>query len=161
VLDAHGRNIVTLDVDLSTDIEAIPRALRALADGYAVVFGDRHHPESSITRRQPPMRERGGAIFNRIAHQLVWKEIRDFTCGFKGYRREAARLLFEQLSVARWAYDVELFAIAKQEDLKVQGLSVLWHNHSDTRVKFPRDGVRALYDLLLVVLRQRSGGYRT
>lgn len=159
VLAAEGKYIVTLDVDLSTQLEAIPRAIQSLADGTAVVFGDRHHGSTTITHRQAPLRERCGGLFNSLAHWLVWHQVRDFTCGFKAYRSEAAMLLYENLSIARWAYDVELFAVAKQHNLKVLGLPIHWHNHSDTRVRFPKDAFRALFDLLTVVVRQRTGAY--
>ena len=159
VLEAKGQKIVTLDVDLSTDLEAIPRALMGLEEGYAVVFGDRHHPQSRIARRQSRFREQAGRLFNGAAKRLVWNQVRDYTCGFKAYRREAAKQLFENLCIARWAFDVELFAIAKARCMKVHGIPVRWGNHADTKVRLPQDALRALADLLNIVVRARLGNY--
>lgn len=157
---ATGRVILTLDADLSTDLEALPRALAQVEAGAAVVIGDRRHPDSRILVRQPWLRERGGAIFNGLARVLIGGGVRDYTCGFKAYRRDAANELFAELETARWAHDAELLAVAHARGMRVSSLPVNWSHNADTKVRLPRDGFGALRDLLRVAVRRRLGRYK-
>ncbi len=160
VLAAQGKVVATLDVDLSTNLEALPRALQAIAKGASMVIGNRRDPASEVQTRQPWLRALFGTLFNSMARLLVWPAIGDFTCGFKVYRLAAARELFESLNIARWVFDVELLAIARQRAIRVESIPVIWHHHSDTRVRLPGDALRALLDLLAVFGRRVGGAYR-
>jgi dolichyl-phosphate beta-glucosyltransferase len=159
VLAARGSWIVTLDADLSTDLEALPRALAKLEAGTPVVIGDRRHPQSSIPRRQSRFRERCGGLFNALARLCISRQISDYTCGFKAYQRHAALDTFEALETTRWAYDVELLACAQYRDFQVASLPVTWRHDSDTRVRLPADAIAALFDLLRITLRFHTSGF--
>jgi dolichyl-phosphate beta-glucosyltransferase len=159
VLAARGRWIATFDADLSTDLEVLPRALAELRRGAALVFGDRRHPDSRILVRQPLLREALGRVFSLLARLLVVGSIRDSTCGFKAFRRDAARELFGELETARWAFDVEVLALARRRGLHMVPLPVRWSHRAQTRVRFPGDALRALVDLLRIAWLYRSGGY--
>ena len=159
VLAARGQWIATFDADLSTDPEVLPRALAALRSGAALVLGDRRLRGSRIDARQPMLREAMGRVFSLLARLLVAGAPRDATCGFKAYRRDAAREVFAEIETAGWAFDVEVIAIARRRGLPIERVPVRWSHRSETRVRLPRDGLRALLDLLRIAWTQRTGGY--
>lgn len=154
-----GRWIATCDADLSTELGALPAALRELERGAAVVVGDRRHPDSRIARRQPWLRERLGALFGTLARRAIGSSLRDFTCGFKAYRRDAANEIFDAVETPRWAFDVEVIAIAASLGMRIQAVPVTWRHRRDTRVQLPGDGVRAFLDVLRIGWRYRTGAY--
>jgi dolichyl-phosphate beta-glucosyltransferase len=159
ILAARGDWIATFDADLSTDPAVLPRALAALGNGAALVIGNRRLPESRVLVRQPVLRESLGRVFSILARVLVSGAPVDATCGFKAYRRDAAREVFGELETPGWAFDLEVIAIARQRDLPIEGVPVTWSHRRQTRVRLPGDGLRALLDLLRIAWNQRRGGY--
>lgn len=63
-------------------------------------------------------------------HFLVWflcvRGVRDTQCGFKLMTRPAARKLFTNLHVERWAFDVELLYIAQALGMRIGEVAVRW-----------------------------------
>ncbi|MFT7667385.1 MAG: dolichyl-phosphate beta-glucosyltransferase [Planctomycetota bacterium] len=158
---AEGRWIATIDADLSTDLEAVlPLALEKLQQGAALVIGNRRLPASTIKERQPFVREFLGRSFGLLAGLSVGGLISDYTCGFKAYRNDAARRIFTDLETARWAFDVELIAIARSLGLRIEQLPVIWAHRSDTRVRLPGDAFQAFVDVIRIGWNFRTGGYR-
>lgn len=160
VLAARGRWIATLDADLSTDLDALPRGLELLRGGAAVVLGDRHRPGAEVLVRQPRVRGLCGRVFSFLGRRLVAPSVSDFTCGFKAFRRDAARTIFSGLETPGWAFDLEVVAVAQSRGLSIAPLPVRWSNRSATRVRLPGDAWRALVDLLRIATHYRAGLYR-
>ena len=91
VLVAAGELILFCDDDLSTPIEELDKAVAALEGGADVVIGSRALPDSEIRVRQRRPREWMGKAFNLLVRLFVLKGYRDTQCGFKAFRRNAAR----------------------------------------------------------------------
>ena len=54
-------------------------------------------------------------INNFIVAQLIGlRDIKDTQCGFKLFTRKAANLIFFNMHLKRWAWDVEMLYIAKK-----------------------------------------------
>ncbi|MCS7002175.1 MAG: glycosyltransferase, partial [Dehalococcoidia bacterium] len=70
ILAAQGRVVGFMDADLSTDLEALDRALAAIASGYDLVVGSRGLASSQTLVAQPLYRRVGARIFNVIQHAL-------------------------------------------------------------------------------------------
>lgn len=160
VLAARGRWIATLDADLSTDLDALPRGLELLRGGAAVVLGDRHRPGAEVLVRQPRLRELCGRVFSILGRRLIAPSVSDFTCGFKAFRRDAARAIFSELETPGWAFDLEVVAVARSRGLSIAPLPVRWSHRADTRVRLPGDAWRALVDLVRIAIHFRQGLYR-
>jgi len=54
------------------------------------------------------------------------QHIHDTQCGFKLFTREAARLVFPNQHLARWAFDVELLYVAQQYSIPIYEVAVKW-----------------------------------
>ncbi len=85
--DGGHEFIVEMDAGLSHDPAAIPRFLRALADGHECVFGSRFCPggsmaESSFFRRTL---SRSGTV---LSNTLLGTRLADMTSGFEAFRRD-------------------------------------------------------------------------
>jgi dolichyl-phosphate beta-glucosyltransferase len=84
---------------------------------------------------------------------LVLKGFKDTQCGFKLFSGETARSLFKNARVNRFAYDVEILALAKKEGYRVTEVPVRWINSSSSKVHPVFDSLQMLLDLVKIRLR--------
>lgn len=137
VLAAQGKWVVFLDADLSTPPEEIENALRYLNDGYEMVIGSRALPDSQIEKKPPLYRRLATAIFDLVKHLMVglW-QYSDTQCGFKAYKQEAVRPLYERAVIDRFMFDVEILYLAERKHLKVKEMAVRWADAAGSKVRF-------------------------
>jgi dolichyl-phosphate beta-glucosyltransferase len=153
MLAARGDLRLFSDADLSTPIEDMETLLSELQRGYDLVIGSRAHAQAEIRTHQPLYREGAGKLFNVLVRLVVGGPFRDTQCGFKLFRRETVVPILPHLQIDRWAFDVELIAIAQALGLKVSEVPVVWSNSPTSTVGL-RQGAQAFVDLLRI--RQRA-----
>jgi dolichyl-phosphate beta-glucosyltransferase len=151
---ARGDIILFSDADLSTPIEELEKMLPLLEQGYDMVIGSRAHAQADIREHQPFYREGAGKLFNLLVRIVVGGPFRDTQCGFKLFRREAIVPILPHLQIDRWAFDVELIAVAQALGLKVAEVPVTWSNSPTSTVGFWQGG-RAFLDLVRIRRRAR------
>jgi glycosyltransferase involved in cell wall biosynthesis len=128
---------IYMDVDLSTDLSAVPAAVALLAGGADVVTGSRLHPDSRITRCLK--REALSRGYNRLTRWLLGtRSFDDAQCGFKGVRIEAVRRLLPLVKDEEWFFDTELLVLAEYAGLAVRTLPITWVEDPDSRVNIPQ-----------------------
>ncbi|MEA3254637.1 MAG: dolichyl-phosphate beta-glucosyltransferase [Candidatus Altiarchaeota archaeon] len=159
VLDAKGGYILFSDADLSTPIEEIEKLLKYLEEGYEVTIGSRDLPDSDIRLRQPFYREFSGKIFNRIARSITLLGIRDTQCGFKCFKKDAAKTIFSRQRLDGFSFDVETLYIAKKRGYKIKEVPVVWINSNPSSVSLGRDSIQMLIDLLKIRMNECMGRY--
>mmetsp|Transcript_16698 Transcript_16698/g.21438 ORF Transcript_16698/g.21438 Transcript_16698/m.21438 type:complete len:358 (-) Transcript_16698:214-1287(-) len=63
-------------------------------------------------------------------HFLVWtlcsKNVKDTQCGFKLFTRDAVRVLFPNMRLERWAFDIELIILAEKLGIPIVESAVNW-----------------------------------
>ena len=94
-----------------------------------------------------------GKIFNRIVRLLVLEGFKDTQCGFKLFSGEAARNLFKEARIDRFAYDVEILVLAKKRNYRVSEVPVRWLNSPASKVHPVFDSLQMLFDLVKIRLR--------
>ncbi len=155
VLEARGDWVLTSDADLSTPLPEVERLLVAGADA-PVVIGSRSIAGANITRRQPLYRVAMGRSFNRATRMVTPGSHNDTQCGFKLYRRDAGRDLFERLTVEGFAFDVEVLYLAHKLDYPVAEVAVTWHNDERSSVNVWLDPARMFVDIFRIRRRHRK-----
>ncbi len=153
VLASRGREVLLVDADLSTPIEEIEK-LRPHLSRAPVVLGSRSVEGSDITLHQPFYREWMGRTFNLVIRILGVRGLRDTQCGFKLLAGDVARRLFAEMTIERFAYDVELVWLARRHGHEVAEVGVRWADSASSRVNPISDSSRMLWDVL--ALRWRS-----
>jgi len=160
MLDARGEIALFTDADLSTPIEEADKLLAALrGGGYDAAIGSRAMDRSLIEIHQSVVREQAGIFFNRLVRWIMEIELSDTQCGFKAFRTERARIIFEQQRVERFGFDPEILFLAKRNGLRVAEIPVRWSHDSGTKVNVAADGIRMFLELLWIRWNAVQGGY--
>jgi glycosyltransferase involved in cell wall biosynthesis len=149
-LEATGRYLLVTDVDLSTPLTELDKLMAAIRDGNDVAIGSRGLPASNVVVHQPPHRELMGKSFNALLRLLTGMPYRDTQCGFKLFRLDRTRVLFEIQQIEGFAFDAELCLNASRLGLSVAEVPVLWRDNRDTRVRILRSSLRMALDLLRI-----------
>lgn len=150
MLAAEGRFVLFTDADLSTPIEEVNGFLRALQSDFDLVIGSRDVPESRVEVHQSFLREGMGKVFNRLARLFSFGGIHDSQCGFKCFRREAARDLFARQKLHGFAFDAEILYLAQKKGCRILEAPVTWRNSPQSRVSILLDPLRMLWDLVRI-----------
>ncbi len=127
--------------------------------GFDGVIGSRRIAGSRITVHQPWFRDFLGGVFRFIVHTLVPLRVTDSQCGFKAFTASASEKIFPKQTISRWAFDVEILAIAREMNMKVQEAPVTWVNDTASTVQFS-GMVRMLFEVVQVRLNLWSGKYK-
>ena len=121
------------DVDLSSDLAALPVMLARLRSGGGVAIGSRHAAGSSVSRSlHRAVLSRG---YNLIVGGLFGVRFRDAQCGLKAITCEAAAELLPLVVDDGWFFDTELLLLAERLDLPVHEVGLRWVEDPDSRVR--------------------------
>jgi glycosyltransferase involved in cell wall biosynthesis len=124
-----------MDVDLSTDINAIPKLVAAIADdGYEIAIGSRLAKGSEVVDRtlKREITSRGYNILIHLFFPLT--KFKDAQCGFKAVSRKAAENLVPLAKDNAWFFDTELLLLAGKAGYDIKEIPVHWEDDPDTRV---------------------------
>jgi glycosyltransferase involved in cell wall biosynthesis len=122
------------DVDLSTEMEALPRLVHALLhEGYDLGTGSRLQRESKTQRSFK--RELISRIYNLIVKVVLGTSFSDAQCGFKVVSRAVVHEIVPQIQDESWFFDTELLALAERQHYRIKDLAVVWKEDDDSRVK--------------------------
>ena len=150
MLEARGRLALFTDADLSSPIEEIEKLLAALAAGHDIAVGSRALDRSLISIHQARHRELAGIIFNGLMRIVTGLPFQDTQCGFKIFRREPSRIIFEQQRIERFGFDPEILFLAECHGLRVAEVPVRWAHDPATKVHVLRDSLMMFGDLLAI-----------
>lgn len=150
MLAAAGEYLLFTDADFSTPIEEVEKFLAHLQKDRDVVIGSRALPDSKVEVHQNFFRETMGKVFNRIACMFAFKGVHDSQCGFKCFRREAARKIFSLQKLDGFSFDVETVYLAQKLGYRLLELPVIWRNSAQSRVQVLRDPFVMFLDVLKI-----------
>ena len=162
MIKSRGKLRLFTDADNSTSINHIEKIIPYFyGQGddnikYSVVIGSRRVGGANIAVHQPFYKEILGRIGNKFIRLVAVPGIIDTQCGFKCFTDKAARSIFIRSMIDRWAFDIEVLAIARfLRRYKVKEVPVKWVNDPDSRVT-----LKAYLQVLLETIRIRINIWR-
>jgi dolichyl-phosphate beta-glucosyltransferase len=159
MLEATGELVLFTDADLSAPIEESDKLISALKNGYDVAIGSRAMNRSLISTHESVFREFAGIIFNKIVRVVLWLPFVDTQCGFKAFRRERCRIIFELQRIEGFGFDPELLYLARHYGLRAIEIPVRWGHSPDTKVSMLRDSFKMFIDIFAIRWNALSGKY--
>jgi putative flippase GtrA len=124
-LASDARVVAYMDVDLSTDLDALLPLVAPLLSGHSdVAIGSRLSPGSRVVRG--PKREFISRSYNLLLRTVLRVRFHDAQCGFKAMRADVARRLLPTVRDNAWFFDTELLVLAERAGLRVHEVPVDW-----------------------------------
>lgn len=160
MLLGNGEYLFFTDADLSVPIESLTIFLAHLANHCDVAISTRQKPGAVIEVHQPLYREFLGKMYTRLSNWILGLRVSDFTCGFKGFRREVAKELFSRQRLSNWSFDAEILYLASLNGYRVREIPITWRDDRATKVRLWRDVITSFLGLLVIRLNHYLGRYR-
>jgi dolichyl-phosphate beta-glucosyltransferase len=161
MLAARGDYRFFTDADLPYDLNAFAEAMGILratpCDGVA---GARDLPESADQSSRSWLRKLTSKCFSVLVRFLLNVDVKDTQCGLKGFTAAAAETLFSQSSIKGYAFDVELFLLARTSDLKICKVPVRLIERHRSNVRVSLDAPMMFWDVVKMYGRHRAHGAR-
>ncbi|MCE1178001.1 MAG: bifunctional glycosyltransferase family 2/GtrA family protein [Micrococcales bacterium] len=132
-LDSPAPILAYMDVDLSTDLDALWPLVAPLMSGHSdVSIGSRLSKQSRVVRGAK--REFISRTYNRILRVGIGARFSDAQCGFKAIRKDVAVELLPLVEDTTWFFDTELLVLAERSGLRIHEVPVDWYDDPDSRV---------------------------
>jgi glycosyltransferase involved in cell wall biosynthesis len=110
-LAAHGAWVALVDADLDLDPASVPTFLEtARRENLDFAIGSKRHPESVV--HYPRSRRVASWSYQQLNRLLFNLDVRDTQVGLKVFSRRVAEDVLPLLIVKRFAFDLELLAVA-------------------------------------------------
>lgn len=140
--------VAYMDVDLSTDIEHLPRIVEMVAEGGCDIAIGSRLAKGARTRRsfKREVTSRGYVMIIRAFYPRL--KISDAQCGFKAMNRRVVDDLVPRIENRMWFFDTELLILAHRAGMRICELPVRWVEDPDTKVKIVSTAVEDIRGLL-------------
>lgn len=166
MFSARGRYVLFADADGAskfsdfTKLENEMKNMKKDSSNRAVVCGSRAHLEEESIAQRSFFR----TILMKGFHFVVWflcvRGIKDTQCGFKLLSREAAVLLFSNLHVERWAFDVDMLFLAQYFNIPVGEVAINWTEIEGSKMVPVFSWIQMGKDIILIRLRYFLGAWK-
>jgi glycosyltransferase involved in cell wall biosynthesis len=146
---AKGDVIVFMDVDLSANLNALPRIVQLAKEHRGLAIGSRHVKGSRV--RRPFTRTVFSLTYNLLARILFLDGVRDHQCGFKAMSYEVAEVVRDNAKSDGFFLDTEIILQCKRRGFPVVEVGVEWsetRKRSKSVIKPFRDATKMGIDLL-------------
>ncbi|MEV3963910.1 bifunctional glycosyltransferase family 2/GtrA family protein [Nocardia sp. NPDC050193] len=131
--DSDAQVVAYMDVDLSTDLNALLPLVAPLVSGHSdLAIGTRLGSGSRVVRG--PKREFISRSYNLLLKATLRAHFSDAQCGFKAMRTEVAHKLLPLVQDGEWFFDTELLVIAERAGLRIHEVPVDWIDDPGSRV---------------------------
>ncbi len=125
--------VAYMDVDLSTDLDALLPLVAPLLSGHSdVAIGSRLAAGARVVRG--PKREVISRSYNLLLRATLHNGFSDAQCGFKAVRGDVAHALLPLIEDDGWFFDTELLVLAEHNGLRIHEVPVDWVDDPDSRV---------------------------
>jgi glycosyltransferase involved in cell wall biosynthesis len=159
---ARGDYIAFTDADLPYGLN-IMNEMQAVMHSdpkLALVFGSRHHPSSTSSRGYGLLRSLGRLFFSKVVQLLAIPGVADTQCGIKMMTRSLAGIMVGKGRINRFAFDVELFGIARANSLSIRDFPVELTHRKESSVHLVKDTLQMLKDIIYIRYNLLRGYYR-
>jgi dolichyl-phosphate beta-glucosyltransferase len=167
VLAAKGDVVLFSDLDQATPMAEAEKVLPFIKQGFDVVIGSRNSKREGAPLLRLLMAR--GFMFLRSL-LLGLHGIVDTQCGFKAFKKDAAKNIFNSLklyekqhevsgSMVTAGFDIEVIFLAKKRGYKIKEVPVEWHYVETRRVNPITDSLQGLMDIIRIRVNAWKGYY--
>jgi dolichyl-phosphate beta-glucosyltransferase len=141
--------VLFMDADLATDISCIAKVLKmSKTNKECVIIGNREDKKSKL--KASPFRKFIGRTFVILQRIILRMNYPDTQCGFKLMSKSVIPKIVEDLQIDRWAFDVEILYLCKQNKIPVKSMPIIWTDVAGSKVHPIRDSWRMFTELIRI-----------
>ncbi len=147
VLAAEGDLILFTDCDNAYGEDAVKRMVDTLIEtGADMAVGSRNLSKDGH-EGYTFIRKLASKTYLKMIAFIAGFKLSDSQCGIKGFKKEAAKKIFRNCEVDRFAFDLEVIMIATKVGYTITEMPVKIINHRESTVNLFRDATRMLRDV--------------
>jgi glycosyltransferase involved in cell wall biosynthesis len=113
-----------MDIDLSTDLAALPGLVEGAVSGGGLAVGSRFHPAAQVERSLS--RRFFSAGYRLVLRTVFRTAVSDAPCGFKAIAHSAWVAVGPTVVDRRWFFDTELVLRAERAGFSLEQIPVVW-----------------------------------
>jgi len=170
IMESKMDYVLFMDADGATPIKELKRLLIWVTEqGYDIAIASREGL-GALRKGEPYFRHLLGRVFNTIVQFLALPGIQDTQCGYKLFKTDIAKRIFNNLQVYKkqdvikdsfmGAFDVEVLLLAKIYGYRVKEVPVTWSFVESKRLNPLRDSFKMLRDVLKIRWNVIRGKYK-
>lgn len=171
IMAAQGDYIYLADADFSAPISEFKKLMVWAKDHNTdVVIASREGPGAKRIN-EPLYRHIMGRIFNYLVQLIALPGINDSQCGFKLFKKDAAKQIFTKLKIYSdeapildkpflGAFDVEVLYVARKLHFKIKEVPVTWTYVKTTRLRVFNTSIKMVRDVINVRINDFRGVYK-
>ena len=153
ILKASNQWILLCDTDLSVHPNQfiIWFKNKNLISKKIAFYGSREHKKSLV--KASKHRVLMGFFFKKLIRYLFNIKLSDTQCGFKVFHRSYSKKIFKKIISRRFAFDVELTLLLKNQNIVIKELPLKWNHKDGSKLSLVWDIPRMIVDIILIRLR--------
>ncbi len=152
---ALGKIIIYMDGDLPFDLNVISDAMGSFKNQHAdIVIGNRTI-NSSVIEANKSFRKFGSRIVSGFSNLILIKKIPDTQCGFKAFKKEAAKNIFSKQRITGYSFDIEILFLAQQTNYKICQIPVVVNKQYGSNVKLIWHGFQMMLNIISIKLKSK------
>lgn len=136
-----------VDADLATYPAEYFKLVEEIGE-YDGVIANRYDRDSKIINGQGFRRIIVSRIFNFLVRSLFLIPYEDTQCGAKVFRREAIKKILNDLTITKWAYDVNLLYACKKQNLKIKSAPTIWHETAGSKLNVNKASIQMFFAII-------------
>jgi dolichyl-phosphate beta-glucosyltransferase len=142
-------------------IEDVGKFIREIENGYDLAIASRFVPGLKVIKPVLWYRKISERVF-RILRMIIINNysVKDTQCGFKVFSQVAAKDIFSEALIDRFAFDAEIVYIAGRHGYKIKELPVTLQNPTTSSIRIFRDSANMLADLIRIRHNYFKGKYK-
>jgi len=157
VICTRGKYVLMVDADgatLFSDFDRLEEKLKKLVNEDhnvpGVAVGSRAHLQDEAVAQRTLFRTILMYGFHFLLSTIAVRGIKDTQCGFKLFTRKSARMLFPNLHIERWAFDIELIIVAQALRTPMVEIPVNWQEIPGSKLSPMEAAIQMLRDVLRI-----------
>lgn len=133
-LKSNADVMAYMDIDLTTELDAFPELVNAVASGqYDTAVGSRYHP-LSFTQRSFKRYLLSQVYHKVFINFILGCRLRDVQCGFKAINQRISKEVLPLVKDRYWFFEAEMLYIAEKLGMKICEIPVRWREGEKSSV---------------------------
>lgn len=128
-----------VDADMATAPDSFYDLFLKIQD-YHGVIASRYVKDAIVNPKQSVQRIIASRIFNLWIKSLFIMPYKDTQCGAKLFRKEAIDKIIDELTITKWAFDVDLLYRLKKNGFRIKEIPTVWSDKEYSKINFLKSG---------------------